>query len=141
MDFSKQEYTGVSCPFLLQRIFLDRGSNPRFLHWQADSLPLSPLGSPFSSLPRLACYSLPLLLLFWRVKGDPQGFMAIGIHGHRQSLSSFPVEFSPERLTLPFFFSQVWMEGWEDMHTLRAAGLCTPRSAPRSGGMSPLHGM
>ena len=27
-------------------IFPTQGSNPRFLHWQADSLPLSHLGSP-----------------------------------------------------------------------------------------------
>ena len=27
-------------------IFLDQGSNPCFLHWQVDSLPLSHLGSP-----------------------------------------------------------------------------------------------
>ena len=37
--------------FLLQGIFLTQGSNPHLpclLHWQADSLPLSDLGSPFS---------------------------------------------------------------------------------------------
>ena len=28
--------------FLLQGIFLTQGSNPRLLHWQADSLPLAP---------------------------------------------------------------------------------------------------
>ena len=28
-------------------IFLNQGSNPCFLHWQADSLPLSPQGGPF----------------------------------------------------------------------------------------------
>ena len=33
--------TGVGCHFLLQRIFLTRGSNPHLLHWQVDSLPLS----------------------------------------------------------------------------------------------------
>ena len=33
--------TGVGCPFLLQRILLIQISNPRLLHWQADSLPLS----------------------------------------------------------------------------------------------------
>ena len=32
--------TGVGCYFLLQRIFLTRGSNPHLLHRQADSLPL-----------------------------------------------------------------------------------------------------
>ena len=41
--------TGVGCHFLLQRIFPTQGSNLlllRLLHWQADSLPLSHLGSP-----------------------------------------------------------------------------------------------
>ena len=37
---------GVGCHFLLQEIFLTQGSNPHLLHWQADSLPLSHLGSP-----------------------------------------------------------------------------------------------
>ena len=40
---------GVGCHFLLQGIFLTQGSNPHLLGllpWQADSLPLSHLGSP-----------------------------------------------------------------------------------------------
>ena len=40
--------TGVGCHYLLHRIFLTQGSNMRLLrllHWQADSLQLSPLGS------------------------------------------------------------------------------------------------
>ena len=40
--------TGVGCHFLLQGIFPTQGSNPRLpclLDWQADSLPLSHLGS------------------------------------------------------------------------------------------------
>ena len=39
----------VSCHFLLQGMFLIQGLNPRLfylLHWYADSLPLSHLGSP-----------------------------------------------------------------------------------------------
>ena len=41
--------TGVGCHALLQGIFLIQGSNPQLrwlLHWQADSLPRSHLGSP-----------------------------------------------------------------------------------------------
>ena len=38
--------TGVGSLSLLQRIFPTQGSNPHLLYWQADSLPLSPLGSP-----------------------------------------------------------------------------------------------
>ena len=51
IDYSHQAFlsmgmdTGVGCHFLLQRIFLTQGWNPRVLHWQADSLPLSHLGS------------------------------------------------------------------------------------------------
>ena len=47
MGLSKQN-TGVGCRFLLQGIFLTQGSNLHLLdlqHWQADSLPLSFLGS------------------------------------------------------------------------------------------------
>ena len=44
-DFAGKN-TGVDCRFLLQGIFPTQGSNPCFLHWQVDSLPLSHLGSP-----------------------------------------------------------------------------------------------
>ena len=37
--------TGVGCHFLLQGIFPSQESNPRLLHWQADSLLLSHQGS------------------------------------------------------------------------------------------------
>ena len=37
--------TGAGCHLLLQGIFLTQGSNPSILHWQADSLPLSYLGT------------------------------------------------------------------------------------------------
>ena len=39
----------MGCHFLLQRVFLTQASNPCLLHlpcWQANSLPLSHLGSP-----------------------------------------------------------------------------------------------
>ena len=36
---------GAGCHFLLQGIFPTQGSNPRLLHWQADSLLLSHQGS------------------------------------------------------------------------------------------------
>ena len=49
-DFSVHEKfpsknTGMSCHCLLQGIFLTRGLNTGLLHWQADSVPLAPLGS------------------------------------------------------------------------------------------------
>ena len=36
----------MACHFLLWGIFLTQGLNLHLLHWQADSLPLSPQGSP-----------------------------------------------------------------------------------------------
>ena len=42
--------TGVGCHFLLQGILLTQGSNLCLLHWQADSLLLSHLGSPFQAV-------------------------------------------------------------------------------------------
>ena len=44
---NKKKNTGVSCRFLLQRIFPTQESNPNLLHllhWQADSLSAEPLG-------------------------------------------------------------------------------------------------
>ena len=38
--------TGVGCHFLLQEIFPTLGSYPCLPQWQADSFPLSHLGSP-----------------------------------------------------------------------------------------------
>ena len=46
---------GVNCHFFLQGIFSTQGSNPHFLRWQADSLPLSHLGSPHTFLPPPKC--------------------------------------------------------------------------------------
>ena len=42
--------TGVSCHFPLQGFFPTQGLNPHLLHWQADSLPLWHLGSPYVNL-------------------------------------------------------------------------------------------
>ena len=44
---SPGKYTRVGCHFLLQGIFLTQGSNPRLLHWQVGSIPLSHLGFPY----------------------------------------------------------------------------------------------
>ena len=38
--------TGAGCHFLLQGIFPTQGSNPPFLHWQADSSTTEPPGKP-----------------------------------------------------------------------------------------------
>ena len=52
--------TGVSCHLLLQGIFPDQGSNPYFLHWQANSLPVSHQGS----LPRSTCTKILSVVIF-----------------------------------------------------------------------------
>ena len=55
--------TGVGCHFLLQRIFPTPGSNPRLLHWQADSLPLSYQGRLYDMVYTWICtHKLSLLL-------------------------------------------------------------------------------
>ena len=43
---SASKNTRVGSHFLLKGIFLTQGLNQRLMHWQADSLPLSHLGSP-----------------------------------------------------------------------------------------------
>ena len=48
-DFSGKN-TGFGCQFLLQGTFLTQGLNPCLLHWQAGSLPLGHLGSPFKAI-------------------------------------------------------------------------------------------
>ena len=53
MEFSRQEY-GVGSHCLLQGIFPTHGSNPGFLHLQADSLPSEPPGKPIYTYSRLA---------------------------------------------------------------------------------------
>ena len=50
----------MGCHCLLQEIFLTQGSNPCFMRWQADSLPLSHQGSSilkFKAIPRIGSYS------------------------------------------------------------------------------------
>ena len=45
LGFSRQEYWS-GLPFPPLGIYLTQGSNLSVLHWQADSLPQSPQGSP-----------------------------------------------------------------------------------------------
>ena len=59
---------GVGCHFLLQGIFPTQGSNLRLLcllHWQADSLPLHHLESPYTVRPpqSLLCHTYPSFTL------------------------------------------------------------------------------
>ena len=60
--FPRQEHwSGLS--FLSPGIFLTKGSNPSLLHQQANSLPLSHQGSPFSSLVCLKCQLFGVIYL------------------------------------------------------------------------------
>ena len=59
LDFTGKN-TGTGCHFLLEGIFLTQGSNPRLLHQQAGSLPLSHQGSPYLEMPENTCALLVL---------------------------------------------------------------------------------
>ena len=65
--------SGVGSHFLLLEIFQTQGLNPNLLHWQADSLPLSYLGSPqvcirkkvkVESLSRVRFFATPWTVAF-----------------------------------------------------------------------------
>ena len=66
---------GMGCHFLLQGIFLTQGSNLHLLHWQADSLPLCHLGSPYyvSLCGYLSCLKPSCLPTAQRVKSKQSG--------------------------------------------------------------------
>ena len=53
---------GLSCPSA-RGIFLGQGSNPRLLHWQMNSLPLSHQGSPAQSLNHWTIREVPIPIL------------------------------------------------------------------------------
>ena len=55
--------TGVGCHFLLQRVFLTQKLNLCLLYWQADSFPLSHLGSPVYLY---VCVSICIYIYIWR---------------------------------------------------------------------------
>ena len=55
MEFSRQEYSSGLIS-LLQEICLTQGSNLCLLHWQADSLPLSPAVNVFWPIPLLSVH-------------------------------------------------------------------------------------
>ena len=59
--FSSQQNTELCCNFLLRVTFPIQGSNLCLLHWQADSLPLVPLGNPHKLIIR-PTYSIPKYL-------------------------------------------------------------------------------
>ena len=79
--------TGVGCHFLLQGMFPTQGSNLRLLcllHWQADSLPLSHLGSHFiyTLLQTKSQFSLAFLLI---ILNTLRNFLTQWITGFRNT--------------------------------------------------------
>ena len=88
VGFSRQEYWS-GCHFLLQGIFSTEGSNPGLLHWQADSLPLSPLRSLSPRRWNPSLWHCSWILYQLSHKGSPRNEEIQGNH-HIYSLISFP---------------------------------------------------
>ena len=92
---SRQEY-GSGLQFPSPGDYLDPGIEPAFPAWQADSLPLSHLGSPFFTTEppgksKLSCYC-QLNMNIWPVSSSPQKAQKTQTHPFRnESLSSDPV--------------------------------------------------
>ena len=68
---------GLSCSMACG-IFLDQGQNPRLLHWQADSLPLSHQGSPHRLLLDSWFHILPSLEVFLELLGKVNAAWLLG---------------------------------------------------------------
>ena len=86
--FFSSKNTGAGCHFFLQGVFLTQGSNRHLLHWQADSLPPSHLGSP----------------LYIYIKGDSLAVQWLGHHiltaGIRGSIPGRGPSYQ-EKVTIP----------------------------------------
>ena len=86
---------GVGCHFLLQEIFPTQGMNPSFLHWQANSLPLSHQGSPCVCV-CVCVYIYTYILIhtyihIWRRQWHPTTVLLPGIsHGWRSLVGCSP---------------------------------------------------
>ena len=95
MEFYRQEYWS-GLPFPPPEIFPTQGLNPgllHLLHWQADSLPLSHLGSPSPSLQR---------------EKDLPGWLLTQVHGYH---FSDPLD----RLFLKYYFLKIlyYLAAWD----------------------------
>ena len=86
-DFPDKD-SGVGCRFLLQGIFLTQGSSLILLHWQADSLPLTHLGRPDTSVQESKHSPWPLIL-----QGSPscQSYASLSTRVTSTSFSLFPL--------------------------------------------------
>ena len=89
VGFFSGKSPGVCCHFLLQGILLTQRLNPHFLHWQADSLPLSRRGSLALSL-RFLAYKRRVIIYFQinKIKlGNEMCEMLSTLSGTRQVLN------------------------------------------------------
>ena len=95
---------GVGCHFLLQGIFPIQGSNPRLLHWQADSLLLSHLGFPRSRVTdRLNLYPTKKNILNSNYKNFTHWRILVTMQASRL----FCI-----RATLKLNKSVIWLSSW-----------------------------
>ena len=88
----------MCCHFRLQGVFPTQGLNPRLLHWQVDSLPLSYLGHPGRILDGSKCVLRPL----WDLQGSSR---MSEVMGKERKRAWWALAGSPERpkrgLSLP----------------------------------------
>ena len=87
--------TGLGCHFLLQGIFPTQGLNLRLLHWQADILPLSYLGSP-----SFIGYYKILNIVPCAIQSVLDGYLYLFIHFGCASLNCSMLAFSCDRWDL-----------------------------------------
>ena len=99
---SPAKNTGVGCHFLLQGIFPTRRSNSHhlhLLHWQADSLPLSHMGSPSISdfWPKQLCKNKFLL-------SSAAKFLVMCYYSSPEKLTKIPTNFNSSTFSFLFLF-------------------------------------
>ena len=81
-DFPGKD-AGAGCRFLHQGIFLTRELNPRLLHWQADSLPLSHQGGPRQpGFALILCFDI-WSAFFWNINLFLSQSSPVRFHGWR----------------------------------------------------------
>ena len=118
MGFSRQEYwNGLHA--LLQGIFPTQGSNPRLLHWQADSLSLSHLGSPTSEDTKNQTPSFPLSdSLPW--------YSPSLLHASPPQYTSLQVDFMNSNGPPPPHYVEAGISGPTDTQSIRDESITHP---------------
>ena len=117
----------MGCHFLLQGTLSTQGLYPHLLHWQADSLPLSPQAALYSSV--------GLRIFSWLCKRSPELF-------HLAQLNSCPLSSnfsfsSPSSPWQPFYFLFLILHTMQSLVTQMikesACSAGDPDSIPESG--------